>query len=40
MLFCQGIGLLVLKVRACSNTHMFNNEVSVFCFHLLMSASE
>ena len=25
------VGLLVLKLRACSNAHMFNNEVSIFC---------
>ena len=26
-----GIGLLVLKVGACSNTHMNSNEVLIIC---------
>ena len=26
-----GIGLVVLEVGACSNTHMNNNEVLIFC---------
>lgn len=37
------IGLLVLKLRTCSNTQMFNvfnNKVSTFAARLLMSVSE
>lgn len=34
------IGLLVLKLRASSNTQMFNNKVSTFAARLLMSVSE
>ena len=30
-----GIGLLVLKVGACSNTHMNNNEVLILCFSFI-----